>query len=456
MKILLTGATGLVGNDVGKQLVERGHTVVAVTRSRVEAQQNLTYKAEIIECDLTRNVLSQEAFEGVDAIVNLMGESVDGRWTSKKKEKIRKSRVMSSKHLLQNCPERVKVIISASAIGLYGHRGDETLTESSEVGSGFLSEVCQLWENAIMQSAIERKVILRIGMVLSKKGGALKKLLSIFGRNLGAELGSGQQWMSFIALEDLVNLICEAVEKNQFNGVINAVSGQPIQNKDFTESLCSFLEVRKMPKAPEFVLKMALGQMSELILSSQKVTSSILPDLGFSIKYPDLSSILSHELSALKKGCSLFYAEQFIPYDIAEVFDFFSNHENLEKITPSFLKFKIQKVSSPKVQQDSVIDYRLKVRGVPVKWRTLIRRWEPPHSFADMQIRGPYAYWDHTHSFKQVTGGTLMTDEVCYKLPLGSLGRLVASGFVEGDVNKIFKFRRKVISSHKFRNSSAN
>ncbi|AGH95626.1 TIGR01777 family oxidoreductase [Pseudobdellovibrio exovorus] len=454
MKILLTGATGLVGNDVGKQLVERGHTVVAVTRNRIEAQQKLSYKAEIIECDLTRNILSHEAFVGVDAIVNLMGESVDGRWTSKKKEKIRKSRVMASKHLLQNCPEQVKTIVSASAIGLYGDRGEESLTESSEVGQGFLSEVCQLWEGVIMRASIERKVILRLGMVLSRKGGALKKLLSIFNRNLGAELGSGNQWMSFIALDDLVNLICEAVENKQYNGVINAVSGNPVRNKDFTESLCQFLEVKKMPRAPEFALKIALGQMSELVLSSQRVTSSISLELGFAIKYPDLESILNHELSHLKKGCSLFYAEQFIPHGVDEVFDFFSNHENLEKITPSFLNFKIQKASSPKVQQDSIIDYRLKVRGVPVRWRTLIRRWEPPYYFADMQVRGPYAYWDHSHSFKKVVGGTLMVDEVCYKLPLGSLGKLVAAGFVESDVGRIFQFRRKVISTYDFRDKS--
>lgn len=449
MKILMTGATGMIGSDLGQKLTDLGHSIVVVARDKAKAMQDLTFSAEVIECDLGTTALSAVHYSGVDAIVNLAGESIDGRWSPDKKKKIIQSRVQLSKNLMKNCPASVKSIVAASAIGIYGDRGEEELTEQSLSGQGFLADVCREWENTFSR-VHQRVVILRFGMVLSKKGGALKKLIPLFQKNLGAALGSGQQWMSYISLDDLVLLIVESLQNDKFVGVFNATNSNPIRNQEFTTQLCRVLQSIQLPAVPAAVLKVILGEMSDLVLFSTKVSSDRLKELGFEFKDKTLMDILHREANVTKNKYSSFYAEQYIPYDIESVFDFFSNHANLEKITPDILNFQTEKISTARVEKDTLIDYKLKIRGLPIKWRTLIKSWDRPYEFVDTQLRGPYAYWRHTHKFKKVKDGTLMIDEVQYKVPLGGLGRFVAGSFVAADVEKIFAHRRKVIAVNNF------
>lgn len=292
MRILMTGATGFIGAPLVQKLTDLGHSVVIVTRNSTKSHQHLKIKADFVDCDLNNSPLAPENFAGIDAIINLAGESVDGRWTKEKKNKILNSRVLSSKNLLKNCPPSVKTIVTASAQGIYGDRGNEELTELSMEGKGFLADVCRAWE-AEFKNRPQRLVILRFGMVLSKRGGALKKLISLFRKNLGAALGSGNQWMSYIGLNDLVRIMIESLINENYKGIINAVNNKPVTNAQFTKALCENLKVWQLPKVPASVLKILLGEMSQLVLSSLKVRPQKLNELGFKFEETDLEMILN-------------------------------------------------------------------------------------------------------------------------------------------------------------------
>lgn len=303
MKILMTGATGLVGTYLGKLLHDAGHEISIVTRSEESARKATPYPARFINCNLQTTALNAKDFKGIDAIINLIGESIDGRWTPQKKKDILESRTLSANNLLKNCPPDMPTIISTSAQGFYGNTGEENVNEQTPAGSDFLAEVCQQWEAPFTAWQAQHKtrvVILRLGMVLSHRGGALKKLISLFQKNLGAVLGSGQQWMSFISLEDLARIYEAALTHSEYVGEINAVTAYPVRNREFTAQLTKALETIQLPKVPKFVLKALLGEMSALVLNSTKVEPVQLQKLNFQFNTPRLADVFARELSEFK------------------------------------------------------------------------------------------------------------------------------------------------------------
>jgi ligand-binding SRPBCC domain-containing protein len=185
--------------------------------------------------------------------------------------------------------------------------------------------------------------------------------------------------------------------------------------------------------------------MSQIILASSRIVPEKTKGVGFKFKFEKVESALGDIFKFEKNGEREFFTRQFIPQNQNEVFKFFSNENNLERLTPPFLNFKVLKKSTPEIQNSTLIDYSLKIHGMPVKWKTEILNWKPPVSFIDQQLRGPYKKWHHTHSFESFAGGTLMTDRVIYKLPFGFIGQLAAGCMVEGDIKKIFNYRRQEI-----------
>jgi uncharacterized protein (TIGR01777 family) len=447
MKILITGATGLIGSEVGKALSQQGHQIRIVSRNAARAREMLCYSAEIVEHDLSRQELPPEVFDGVASIINLIGESIDGRWTTQKKKDILDSRRKASEHLLKNCPESVKSILTASAVGYYGDRGEDIVHEESHSGKGFLPEVCREWENAFMNESEKRRVVIfRLGVVFSRKGGALKKMLSLFQNQRGGRLASGQQWMSWVSLPEVVRVFCTALEDLHYSGVVNLVSPEPVTNAELTDMLCDILGSVRMPPAPRSALKVVLGEMSRLLLDSTRVSPRKLRAFGYHFLDVDLKTFLLKELLPYNDAYGFYSAEQFVPGSLSEVFDFFSDHKNLEKLTPEFLRFHVESISTPEVQEQSVIEYKLKLHGLPVRWKTLIEVWQPPRHFVDRQISGPYKDWQHEHTFTEVPGGVLLKDDVRYKLPLGVLGSFVAGALLARDIDSIFSYRRKTIA----------
>lgn len=451
--ILITGATGLVGSVLGLRLAQEGYKLKVVTRDEKKARQNLTFPAQIIVCDLNKNHLSEEAFADVECVIHLAGETVDGKWTPEKKKAILESRTLTTQNLLKNRPQSVHTVITASAQGVYGHQGDRELDENGTPGYGFLAEVCQAWEkpfHELCELKSARVVILRLGLVIAHQGGAIRKMLPIFQKNLGATLGSGDQWMSWIHIEDLCQVITNAITNINYRGVINAVSDSPVQNSEFTKKMCHHLKVMQAPRVPEFALRLLFGEMSEILTASAKVVPKKLKGNDFKFKFDTLDSALRQEFENLKQGQGYFTAQQYIPFPIEKVFNFFADAQNLEKLTPDLLRFKIKNMSTQHIQQGSLIDYTLKIRGVPANWQTKIETWNPPFEFVDTQLKGPYSLWHHTHKFETLGEGTLMSDYVRYKLPMGFLGRLTAGSFVQNDIETIFAYRRQIIAEHTF------
>jgi uncharacterized protein (TIGR01777 family) len=241
------------------------------------------------------------AVSGFNAVIHLAGESVVGRWTNEKKSAIRESRVRGTESVTKAVAQaeiKPKVLVCASAIGFYGDRGDEVLTEESASGTGFLPEVCREWEDATLfaRAAGIRTVNVRIGLVLSAQGGALPKMLPPFKLGLGGRIGSGKQWCSWIHVDDIVGAIHHVIRNDSISGPVNLVAPNPLRNADFTKFLASVLKRPAFLPVPEFALCLAFGKMAaqELMLASQRVEPAKLKTSGYSFRFNDLRSALEN------------------------------------------------------------------------------------------------------------------------------------------------------------------
>ena len=295
MKTLVTGCSGLVGTELAHRLRGNGHEVVPLVR---------TEGSTGIRWNPSEGKIDAAALEGFDAVVHLAGENIaDGRWTSAKKERILNSRVGSTKLLadtLARLNRQPRVLVSASAIGYYGNRGDLECDESTTPGDDFLADVCRRWEEA-SSSASEagmRVVNARIGVVLTPRGSILKKILFPFRMGVGGVVGNGSQYMSWITLDDLVSVLVELVESDQYRGPVNTVSPQPVTNRVFTKALGRALRRPTIFPMPAFAARLAFGEMADaLLLSSTRVVPGRLSEHGFTFKHPDIDTAFSKILS---------------------------------------------------------------------------------------------------------------------------------------------------------------
>jgi uncharacterized protein (TIGR01777 family) len=468
MKILITGATGLVGKELGKLLVSQGHEIIAVSRSARQARLKLPFRAsEVIEWSGLEPLLHPILNE-VDGVIHLMGENIaEGRWTSEMKKRLHDSRVESTRWLREAFEQRnhrLQFWIQGSAIGIYGHTdsssfGDRMVVdESSQLGVGFLAELCKEWESSLkseMQGFESiRKVILRTGVVISHQGGALEKMMNPLLAGVGGVVAGGEQRMSVIHLADLVGFIAHAVNAPAVGGIYNLVSKEPVSQRNFISLLADRLFIGTGLPVPAFGIRLAMGEMGDLLLRDQAVISTRIPESGYAFLYPGLAEILNEVAQwyldpfSVEAGkpepAHLMYSEQFLPLSRDRVFEFFSDAKNLERITPDFLNFSIKGMSTERVQQNTKITYQLKLHGIPFGWLTDIAVWDPPHRFVDNQLKGPYRLWFHEHAFTEVPGGTLMRDWVRFRLPMGKAG-MAGLPKVLGDVRRIFAFRTEII-----------
>jgi uncharacterized protein (TIGR01777 family) len=455
-RITVSGATGFIGEALCIELVREGFELNIFSRNIQKARNWVPYPADLFDWDPSNEEAPLDALKNASTVFHLAGDPVaHGRWNEDKKEAIRKSRVIGTRnliHSLEQIPEneRPKTLICASAIGYYGDRGDEHLNESSKPGDSFLAGVCIDWEKEAKKAEKLgiRVVTIRIGIVLGHNGGALRAMLPIFRNGVGGPLGSGKQWMSWIHLQDLVSLMIFAMKTPSIRGALNGVAPNPVTNEEFSKKLAKAIGEPCFLPTPKIALQIALGESSTLVLSSQRVFPEAALAHGFQFKFTELSEALEDALyihHVSEKNFEILERRQFIPKSVEEVFPFFSKAENLEKLTPDFLNFKILKKSTPEIRKGTLIDYQLKIHGVPVKWRTLIETWEPNVRFTDRQLKGPYSLWHHTHIFESLGSGTLMTDRVLYKVPAGILGRVISGTFVKNDLRKIFDYRFKII-----------
>jgi uncharacterized protein (TIGR01777 family) len=454
MHVLMTGATGLIGSEVGKLLVQNGHEVTVLVRDPARAKANLPFPCRIYKWADANSPIPPDALTPIEAVINLAGENISERWTPERKKRIYDSRIEGTRHLveaLHTSAPLLKVFISGSAIGAYGDRADEVLRETSAFGTGFLPELVRDWEKAaegIRQGEKAQSIrvaMVRTGIVLARKDGALAKLLPIFNKGLGSSLGDGQQWMSWIHLKDIARIFLFALENQNVSGSINGVAPNPVSNLEFTKSLAGVLHKPKFLPVPKIALRLALGEMSTIALGSQRVSADHLQALGFQFSFTSLREALLDLTVAERAGDHEMAAEQWVDKPVEEVFEFFSNEKNLEELTPPFLNFNIVGKSPGPIQSGTLIDYKLKIHGVSLVWQTRIDEWNVNQKFVDTQLKGPYRKWHHTHTFEKLGSGTLLKDRVFYRLPLGAIGNALAGWRVVGDVSEIFAYRRKKI-----------
>ena len=303
MKVLISGAGGLVGTAIADALRMDGHTVGQFVRP------GGTARAGDVRWDPASGTVDLAAMEGADTVICLSGASVgEGRWTAERKNVLRSSRVDLTRVLVDSLgrlKKKPRVFVAASAIGYYGNRGDEILTEASTAGNDFIAQLARDWETETIRAEAVgiRTVILRFAVILSAKGGALARMVLPFKLGAGGRLGSGQQWMSWVGLEDVVEIARAAISREQMRGPVNVAAPGPVQNVEFTRVLARVLHRPAIFPAPAFALRIALGEMADaLLLASQRVIPEKLRAAGYKFRYENLEGALREILGGKHAG----------------------------------------------------------------------------------------------------------------------------------------------------------
>lgn len=293
-KILITGSSGFIGKAACGYFKEKGYEVCRLVRTPQQKAPDTIYWNPINE------EIHLDDLEGLYGVINLAGENItQGRWSEKKKESIFLSRVRHTwllSHALSRLKRPPKVFFSASAVGFYGHRGDEILTEESRRGKGFLADVCAKWEEAplILEQMKVRVIRGRLGVVLDPKGGFLQKILPVFRWGLGGKIGDGKQWISWIALTDVLRAVEFVLNQKELKGLVNVTSPHPVTNAEFTRLLAAAVHRPALVPVPAWLLKMVYGEMAkELMLASERVLPKRLEMSGFVFETPKLDQLLS-------------------------------------------------------------------------------------------------------------------------------------------------------------------
>ena len=469
MHVVLSGATGLVGRALSSHLVGQGHCVTAwvrnVERARSELGPELGYVAT------TDGEALAAAIATADAVVHLAGAPIVGkRWSTARKRELIDSRVETSRLLVEAIRRRatpLAALITASAVGYYGDRGAELLTETDAPGTGFAAELCEQWEAAALSvgPAARRVVLARIGIVLARNGGAFGPLARLARLGLAGPIAGGTQWIPWIHLDDVVRALSFAIVTPQLEGPVNVVGPSPVPQRAFARAFGRAFQRPAVLPAPRFAMRAMLGEAAAVLLASQRAMPVVLERHGFQFSFPQLESALDdlvqdHDLAIRRIAKSdlpatpyldahraryVLVARTVVERPLAEVMEFFSNAENLSRLTPPELEFAIQTPRPIAMGAGTVIDYQIRLSRIPLRWRTVIEQWEPGVMFVDAQHRGPYACWWHEHRFRSEGARTIMEDRVYYAPPLGILGWIANRLFVAGQLRDIFAYRSHAI-----------
>ena len=294
MKVLITGGSGLIGGALRPVLERQGHEVVSLTRSEAR-------RAGEFHWDPAQGDIDPAALEGIGGVVHLAGESVAGRWTAAKKQRILESRVTGTRFISETIAAldpAPQVLVCASGIGVYGDRGDEPVTEESAPGDGFLVDVVRAWEGAAdpARAAGIRVVHTRFGIVQSRRGGALKTQLPLFRLGLGGPIGGGRQYVSWVAIDDVVGALSFALSRDHVSGPVNVTAPDAVRQRDYARTLGRVLRRPAMLPAPGFAVRLILGEFAGEVLNGQRALPRRLTESGYAFRFPELGPALRHVL----------------------------------------------------------------------------------------------------------------------------------------------------------------
>ena len=474
MRVFLTGATGFIGRALSLRLVGAGHQVTAWVRDGTRARTLIGPDIALASTREGSNIRSE--IEGADAVVNLAGEPVfGGRWTPARKHALVESRVNLTREITQAIAASSKhpaVLISASAVGYYGDRGDQFVEDDAAAGDDFLATLSRNWEGAAVDARGSgvRVFIPRIGIVLGADGGALARMLAPFRLGFGGPIGSGRQFVPWIHLHDMVEVLATALEDERFSGPMIASAPNPVTNRDLAKVIGKLLHRPTFMTAPALALKLALGEAAAMLLTGQRVRPGRLEQAGFSWHFPTIEAALGDILkdnypliqrideatprpsapsnsNYLADHQARFVLTQKTKVDapIEEIFRFFSEPQNLGVMTPTSMQFRMVGAMPAQMRRGVRIDYQVRLGPMPLDWRTYIEAWEPPRLFADSQESGPYSCWWHEHHFEADGDRTRMEDRVYYCPPLGPFGVVANALFVAPALRNIFAYRTQAM-----------
>ncbi|HEY3357127.1 MAG TPA: TIGR01777 family oxidoreductase [Polyangia bacterium] len=471
MTVLMTGATGFLGRALTLRLLAAGHTLRAWVRDPERARDQLGPDVALVRAGGPE--AWARALAGVEGVVNLAGEPVMGRrWTARRRARLTASRVGVTRGLVAAiaalpAAARPRVLLSASAVGYYGDRGDEPVDEHSSPGRDFLARLCLEWEQAASSAEAlgVRVTTPRLGFVLGLGGGALAPLARLGRLGLGGPLGRGRQYVPWIHLEDAVAALATALIDEHYRGPINLTAPEPVRQRDLARAVGRALHRPAFLPAPAAALYLVLGTAATALLHGQRARPRRLQELGFEFRHRFLDGALADLLGAAaavaigpardvpaelglrqRPPRSLLRQETVLAASLEEVFRFFADAENLGLLTPPDLRFRIVSPRPVRLAEGGGVEYTVRLGPLRVGWRTVIERFEPPLRFVDSQAQGPYRTWWHEHRFRATSGGrTVMEDRVYYSVPLGLLGRVVNWLFVAPALRRIFAYRAAAI-----------
>jgi uncharacterized protein len=470
MRIFLTGATGFVGRALSLRLLGMGYKVAALVRDEAKARNLLGPEVALVPAKAGIG----EQISQADAVINLAGQPAFGsRWTAKRKHGIAESRINITRQItsaIANSPSRPAVLISASAVGYYGDRGNDEVVDDAPAGTDFLATLCKDWELAALEAekAGVRVFTPRLGIVFGADGGALSKMVTPFRFGLGGRIGNGRQYVPWIHMGDLINLIVLGIHDERLRGPLIVAAPNPVTNRELATALGHVLHRPSVVACPAFALRILFGEGANPLLTGQRVRPRRLEELGFVWRFSEVEGALRDILKANNPQIQRFdkaapkpasnsrylagrrprfvlSQETRVPAPIEEVFHFFSKPENLGPMTPRSMRFRILGKMPEEIRAGLRIEYAIGLGPIPMRWRTCIEEWRAPVLFVDSQEHGPYHCWWHEHHFEADGAYTLMCDHVFYAPPLGPAGTIANFLFVAPALRRIFSYRRQAL-----------
>ena len=464
MNILILGGTGFIGRPMIARLQGRGHKIHCLSRDIDRARDLLGEGIVLLSLDLSPIEFKKE-IEFADVVINLAGEPLAGvRWNNFKKKKFHDSRIglneLISQHISE-CENRPSLFISASAVGVYGDRGEELLSEDSLPATDDLSKLCLDWENAAIKAKEYgvRVCTLRLGIVLGREGGVLKQVMPSFELGIGSYLGAPNQMVSWVHILDVIRAIEFCID-TEINGPINVVAPQASTSKFFANILKDISKAKITIRIPVIILRLIFASGAKVLTNSQNAVPEKLLENKFEFEYKSLKEALENEVAPESiqisktsrviddleiKGQYQLVTSITLNSSAEEIFLFFASPLNLGLSTPDWMGFKILDIPD-ELTQNSTISYKIKLGPFYMKWCTVIVKWQPSDLFIDFQSKGPYSLWWHEHSIKSLTKETsIMDDVVIYKIPFGIFGRIAHNFFIRRLLNRIFNYRQFIM-----------